>query len=257
MNKLISHMEIKRGVMKEQQDKDNKGLIAAVVVLVITVGVLLWLLFKPMSKPDKIETGNVDVFDIRIGCICEGEDCAKDKDGFIPDLTPSKRERGEYREGKINGETDTDIDDDGIVYVDDKNGSYVYQKNLAIFENAAFEYTDKIAPGVSNSYRFKVHNETSGSIRYNIVFSEKSEYDINMLYRLKRGDDYVVGSDSQWVRAAELVSAMKDLSSDGVDNYTLDWQWPYESGRDALDTEIGEKMTSKYSLGIKINFEEI
>ena len=48
----------------------------------------------------------------------------------------------------------------------------------------------------------------------------------------------------------------KELTVDGVDSYTLDWQWPYESGRDTLDTEIGENMTSEYRLSIKVNFEE-
>lgn len=253
--------------MDKEKKKSNKGLIAAIVLLLIVVGILLWLLFKPVPEPEKIPTGNVDVFDIRIGCICKGEDgeeCdddEKDEDGFIPDTSPGSRGSNNggvsYHEKKINGKTDTDVDEDGVVYVDDKNGWYVYQKNLKIFENAAFEYTSKIAPGVSNSYDFKVHNETKNTVRYNIEFDEDSEYDINMLYRLKREGNYVVGSDTQWVRADQLASAMKNLASDGVDKYTLDWKWPYESGRDALDTEIGENMTSEYSLGIKVNFEEI
>ena len=145
---------------------------------------------------------------------------------------------------------------EGIVYVDDKEGRYVYLKKLKIFENAAFEYTNKIAPGVSNSYNFKVHNETDNAIKYNIEFKESSEYDINMLYRLKRGSTYVVGDDDTWVSANELKTALKNLSSDGVDSYTLDWEWPYEGSVDAADTEAGEKMTSDYRLDIKINFEE-
>ena len=146
---------------------------------------------------------------------------------------------------------------EGIVDVEDRNGRYVYQKSLKIFENAAFEYTNKIAPGVSNSYDFKVHNETENAIRYNIEFEENSEYAINMRYRLKRDGVYVVGNDTEWVSASELASAFKELAVDGIDGYTLDWEWPYESGRDALDTEIGEKMVSEYSLAIKINFEEV
>ena len=74
---------------------------------------------------------------------------------------------------------------------------------------------------------------------------------------MKRGDGYVIGSDTEWVSASELISEMKELSIDAVDAYTLDWEWPYEGGHDALDTEIGEKMLSEYSLTIKINFEEM
>ena len=127
---------------------------------------------------------------------------------------------------------------------------------MRIFENAAFQYTSVIAPGVSNSYNFKVHNETKNAIRYSILFDEDSEYNINMVYRLKRGGEYIVGSDTEWVRADRLTSALKLLGNDAVDNYTLDWKWPYDGGTDAADTKAGEKMTSKYSLGIKVNFEE-
>lgn len=242
----------------KQGRKNDRWLIAIVILLLITVIVLLWLLLRPVPESKRTPTDKVDVFDIRIGYICRGDnaECLDDEDDFIPYVAPSRRGATNDSEKKINGETDTEEEREGIVYVDDKNGRYVYQKSLKIFENAAFEFTNKIAPGVSNSYEFKVHNETDGAIRYSIEFIEKSEYDINMLYRLKRGGAYVVGSDTEWVRAVELNSALKDLAEDGVDGYILDWQWPYESGDDALDTMIGENMTSKYSLSIKINFEE-
>jgi len=248
--------------MEEQQErKSNRGLIVAVILLLITVGVLLWLLLKPQPEPAKIPTGNVDVFGIRIGYICKNPsnpDCEEDEDDFIPHIAPHRKGATKNSEKKINGndEEGTKVEREGIVYVDDKEGRYVYLKKLKIFENAAFEYTNKIAPGVSNSYNFKVHNETDNAIMYNIEFEEGSEYDINMLYRLKRGSTYVVGDDDTWVSANELKTALKNLSSDGIDSYTLDWEWPYEGGVDAADTEAGEKMASDYRLDIKINFEE-
>jgi hypothetical protein len=245
---------------KKGERKSNKGLIAIIIALLIMIGVLLWLLLRPTPKPERIPTGNVEYFDIRIGVICrnaDGSSCYNDDDDFIPHITPGKRKANGGEEKKINGETDTDVEREGIVYVDDANGRYIYQKSLKIFENAAFEYTNKIAPGTSNSYDFKAHNETEATIRYNIEFEEASEYAINMQYRLKREGKYIVGDDSKWVSASELRSAFKNLAMDGVDGYSLDWRWPYESDRDALDTEIGEKMVSEYSLAIKINFEEV
>ena len=74
---------------------------------------------------------------------------------------------------------------------------------------------------------------------------------------LRRNGNYIIGSDHEWVGASELVSALKVLEMDAVDSYTLDWEWPYESGRDSLDTEIGENMSSEYALEIKIKFEEL
>lgn len=255
--------------MEKRELRRNRFANTAIILLLIAIAILLWLLLKPQSEPTKIPTGNVDVFDIRIGCLCgdddgdgEPDDCDKDGDGVpddVADLTPGSEGYKSYYSSTINGsKVPMDISTTGIVYVDDANGKYVYQKELQIFQNAAFEYTNKIAPGVSNSYNFKVHNETNNAIRYNIDFDEDSEYAVNMLYRLKRGGTYVVGSDTEWVSASNLsVSALKQLAKDGVDTYTLDWKWPYEGGKDAQDTEAGENMTSEYVLSIKVNFKEV
>ena len=52
----------------------------------------------------------------------------------------------ECEEKKINGKTDTDVEREGIVYVDDKNGWYTYQKSLKIFEitKNTFRYYNSI-----------------------------------------------------------------------------------------------------------------
>lgn len=246
----------------------NRGLAIAAAVLLVIIIFLLSLLLKPAPESEEIETGNVDVFDIRIGCLCKGKDgkeCdpdEEDEDGFIPDTSPGvngydgSNSSNSYSEKTINGKTDTDVDEDGIVYVDDANGWYTYQKSLKIFQNAAFQYKSKIAPGVSNSYNFKVHNETKNTIRYSMEFEDDAKYAVNMLYRLKRGGEYIVGSDTEWVKANELVSALKFLLNDEVDSYTLDWKWPYDGGTDAADTKAGEKATD-YRLGVKISFEEV
>lgn len=254
--------------MEKRELKRNRFANTAIILLLIAIAILLWLLLKPQPEPTKIPTGNVDIFDIRIGCLCgdddgdgEPDDCDKDGDGVpddVADQTPGSEGYKSYYSSTINGSTEPmGISTTGIVYVDDDNGKYVYQKELQIFQNAAFEYTNKIAPGVSNSYDFKVHNETSNTIRYNIEFAEESEYAINMKYRLKRAGAYVVGSETEWVNASQLLTAMKQLANDGVDSYTLDWMWPYEDGKDDQDTEAGKNMESEYYLGIKVNFEEV
>ena len=142
--------------MEKRELKRNRFANTAIILLLIAIAILLWLLLKPQSEPTKIPTGNVDIFDIRIGCLCgdddgdgKPDDCDKDGDG-IADLTPGSEGYRSYYNSTINGSTEPmDIRTTGIVYVDDDNGKYVYQKELQIFQNAAFEYTNKIAPGVS------------------------------------------------------------------------------------------------------------
>ncbi len=238
---------------EEEKQKHNYGAALFIILLLITIGFLVWLLLRPQSGAKRIPTGNVDVFNININCTCgpgkKDDDEDDDRDEECDDSIISYW-------GNINNKKKTTIEDDGEVYVDDNNGRYEYRRELHIFENAAFQYTNKIAPGVSNSYDFQVHNTASRAIRYIIAFDENTEYPINLRYRLKLDDSYVVGDDDTWVSASELSSAMTYLMGNRTDGYTLDWEWPYEDGVDATDTEAGEKMTSEYSLGIKINFEE-
>ena len=89
---------------KEERKGSNKILCVIVVLLLAAIVILLWLLFKPQPEPAKIPTGNVDVFDIRIGCLCgrkdnddnkggDGDDdagCDGDADGFYPNVSPGK-----------------------------------------------------------------------------------------------------------------------------------------------------------------------
>jgi hypothetical protein len=65
----------KEGVMERKERRgSNRFLIVAVILLSVTVGVLLWLLLRPAPQPDKVPTGRVEVFDIRIGIICRNND---------------------------------------------------------------------------------------------------------------------------------------------------------------------------------------
>ena len=249
--------------MSEQVErKHNYKVVLLIILLLLTIAFLTWLLLRPQSGAKRIPTGNVDIFKINISCSCgpakkDDDDDDDDKDDKDDEDCDKNDISSIVRySGIVNNRPNTTVQDDGIVYADDNEGWYVYQRNLKIFENAAFQYTNKIAPGVSNSYDFRVNNTTLKAINYSVNFEENTEYAINLRYRLKREGNYVVGGENEWVSASELDSAMKYLPSNGVDNYTLDWEWPYEGGTDDADTEAGENMTSEYTLGIKIMFEE-
>ena len=242
---------------KQVSHKPSYRIVILIILLLLTIAFLVWLLLRPQSGAKRTPTGNVDTFNININCSCgpsktgDGDDdCDKDGDGKQDDSVISYY-------GSITDRQITANSDDGIiVFAEDADGKYSYERSLRIFENVAFEYTNKIAPGVSNSYDFRVRNITVTPINYNVSFEENSEYAINLRYRLKRNGIYIIGDEDNWVSASELASAMTYLSGNAKDEYTLDWEWPYEGGTDAADTEAGEEMTSEYTLGIKIVFEE-
>ena len=221
-----------------------------IIILILIIVILLLLFFarfgKIENKNNLIPTGNVNVFDIDVRCCCtqdgscDKKNCTDKNNNTLP----------VYKETYYK-------DVIGEVFVDDNSGEYVYQQNLRIFENSAFEFEDKIAPGVSNTYHFVVHNSTNAKMKYKINMYEDTEYPINLRYRLRIGDNYVIGGASQWVSAKELQTAFKQIDASSSDNYALDWQWMYEGNKDKQDTNAGENMTSSYKLNIRFMFEQV
>ena len=219
---------------EENNNKNNTKFWIIIILLIIIILILLFFTKFGKIQNNLIPTGNIDVFDIDIGCNC----CEIDKD--LP---------------TFNEETDNNIL--GRVFVDDINGDYIYQQKLSIFTNAAFKYTDKIAPGVSNTYNFVVHNSTNAKLRYYIEMHEDTEYPINLKYRLRKNNSYVIGNDKTWVTANELKTAFNKIDANSSDSYSLDWNWMYEDNNDIQDTFVGENMNSTYKLKARFYFEQI
>lgn len=140
-------------------------------------------------------------------------------------------------------------DDDGEV-------EYEVTKNKDIFENEYFN-NKKIAPGVSGTYEFDVINNRKSKVKYKINTSNINNSNINLEYRLKRGNEYVIGNESTWVSISDLNLTDVLLNSKSTHSYTLEWRWPYEGGIDDLDTEIGMSDNAKYELRISVYAEEV
>ena len=143
---------------------------------------------------------------------------------------------------------------DGVVYVDDEQGNYSYQNNLNIFSNVAFNYTNKIAPGSFNTYNFEVHNSSNMKLEYKIIFKEESEYDINIKYRIRKNDKYIVGDKDTYIPFNRINIPSGIVNSNSKDRYSLDWKWFDD---DEKDTIAGKNMTDDYKLKININFVQV
>ena len=110
---------------------------------------------------------------------------------------------------------------------------------------------------LNNTYQFVVHNSTNKKLNYYVQMYEESEYDINLKYRLRRNNDYVVGDDNTWVTANELKTAFSKIDSSSSDSYSLDWILEFNDDKDAEDTLAGSNMESNYKLDIRFYFESI
>ena len=229
------------------EDRRKRNTLYWIITILLIIIILLLLFFIRFGRIrySLVPTGNVDVFDIDIRCNCTGKDnCVTTNDEGETVTIPTFNE-------------DKDKKVLGNVFVDDANGNYISQQKLRIFSNAAFKYTDKIAPGVSNSYHFVVHNSTNAKLKYFIQMYEDSEYFVNLTYRLKRNNNFVIGDEDKWVTANELKTEFSKINISSSDSYSLDWKWEYDDGVDDLDTLAGKEMESLYKLNIRFYFEEV
>ena len=153
-----------------------------------------------------------------------------------------------------NGDGDTIIPDENGEIEEAKNKLSVsdsYQTWTNITEIRIFD-VDQIAPGDSGTYDFVVNNNTDENVDYGIVFEENNVANVNMLYKLKRNNEYIAGDETTWVKYNELNFDNKILNENNIDAYNIEWKWvPAEN-----DTAAGRLHGAKYGLNVTVKAAE-
>jgi len=155
-----------------------------------------------------------------------------------------------------NGSGGNNQEEEPSTQDDDGDVKYLVTKNKDIFENRYYD-NKKIAPGVSGTYEFDIINNRKSKVKYKIDTSNTNSSNINLKYRLKRDNEYVIGNESTWVSISSLNLTNVLLNSKSTHSYILEWKWPYEDGIDNIDTQIGKDGNSKYELNISVYAEEV
>lgn len=198
--------------------KEKRNNIFLIFIIIILLIIIFILLMQKNSRVCSNLDGKVDIFEV--GCGENGENCKPEDTDFS--LTISDDKKTWQKENKID-----------------------------IFSNPLYNNESIIAPLSTNTYRFVVSNESKIDIEYEFIFEEINKFDINMKYRLKRGDDYLVGSDKKWVTYEELNIDKLNLQPNNKQVYYLEWKW-FESDNDTL---IGISKAN-YTLTLTITSKE-
>lgn len=141
-----------------------------------------------------------------------------------------------------NGKVD-DVLEGGTVTVNDNDKTWSTNTEISIFD------VDKIAPGDSGTYDFVVNNNTERNVNYGINFEENNIAKVNMLYKLKRNEEYIAGDENTWVKYNELNFDSRILNKSYMDKYNIEWKWvPAEN-----DTAAGRTLGAKYGLNINVD----
>lgn len=124
-------------------------------------------------------------------------------------------------------------------------------ENLPIFYNSDFG-TDKIAPGMTGRYSFRLSNESGGPLEFSLVFDCVNEYGIDLAYTLYR-DGVPVAGQIEKVPAEGLSTDGMTIEEGSDSIFSLEWEWRHN---DPVDTEAGENQ-ALYVLNITFNAEAV
>lgn len=233
----------------------NKKFKRVFVIVILLLTLIFVIVNSTLGKIDNLApNGNIDIFDINIEHETDQtDDTFAETDTIIDENNNQTNKDSNSSKDKEETDKQEDVDNRVGLIVEDNNDEFVKQNKLKIFENSAFTMKNKIAPGSTNTYNFIIKNNNSFTIKYKIKMIEDNPHNINMKYRLKLNDQYIIGSENMWFSAESLDIDYVTLLSRETSSYSLDWKW-FDSDN---DTQIGEEVTDKYKLSINITAEEI
>ena len=215
---------------KREEKKNIKDIIIKIILIIIIILLLIHNCTLISEKNNiKIPGGNIQIIEIK----CDENNC--------------------------KGETDDDNKNSGnegpgntSISVYDKDHSKITwngASDLKIFANPVYEFESIVAPESENTYQFVVKNDTKYNLKYSISFEETNPYNINMKYKLKKNNKYVI---DHYVSYNELKLLGQKLSVNKNDTYYLEWKWISTNH----DNYAGEN-SAKYNLKINIKAESI
>ncbi len=156
--------------------------------------------------------------------------------------------------------TSTEINIFKIKY--DNNGDLKYTVNSATADKV-------IAPGTENTYTFTLKNSAATNMQYTVTVEASfgnAEYSIPVEAKLyDYSNKYIYGTSGSWAAVKDLsVEETGNLSAGNIADYTLRWQWPYEStaesgpeANDAYDTLLGNLAANGEEVSLNITIKTV
>ena len=235
----------------EKKKINIKDLIIRIILIAIIVflGIHNCNLLKTIKDNEKkTPTGNVDIFEI----LCDKDTCKVEDNTNKTNPTDNNLQINTTKKDTSSTSTDNTNDEteelDGF-YVKDRQITWQSTNELRIFTNPMYGKNGTIAPEDTNVYQFVIKNNTDYDTTYSIEFIENNPHNLNMKYKLKKGDTYIVSDYSDYSALDQTDIA---ISKKGSDTYYLEWKWVGSSN----DNDYAD-IDNAYDLSIDIKAETI
>lgn len=116
-----------------------------------------------------------------------------------------------------------------------------------------------IWPGYKDEFVFYVQNDGEVGLNYQISFAEDNKDKIPLRFKLLADNQYLLGSESEWVDSANYAGSNILIMPGETVEYKIVWEWPYEvdSESDKYDTKLGAEGLAEYIVHSTVYFEEV
>ena len=234
----------------------EKDIIIKILLIIVIIILILHncSLINTVKKNNKkqVPTKNIDIFEID----CKKDTCESNNNNHMINPNTSSNDTSKpvsivvdnkNNNDSLNSDNDENEKDKSLI-IKDKNIIWSSTNKLKIF-TSKINNGDKIAPEDSNEYEFIIKNNTDYTINYSITFVEINNHNINIKYKLKKNNEYIVSDYSDYSNLNIDSIIIKPNSSD---TYYLDWKW---IGSSNDNNKAG--ISDAYNLSIKIEAESI
>ncbi|MBR3696833.1 MAG: hypothetical protein IKM97_00945 [Clostridia bacterium] len=140
-----------------------------------------------------------------------------------------------------------------IIKVNSDKKSWYKNDEINLFKYLNEQGEKIIWPGQSGEYEFYIQNTNDVPIYYKISISEKNTDKINMKYRLKQNNVYVIGNEDTYEPIEKMYLEDIKILEKAKSQYTLEWKWE-ETDK---DVEIGKSGLSLYRIYIEVYSKSI
>ena len=112
-----------------------------------------------------------------------------------------------------------------IIQVSSEAKEWHQNDNINLFKTRNRKGEKVIWPGQSGSYDFVVQNNNNDPITYQLSLDEANRDNINMKYRLKLNNVYVVGDEKTYESIDKVKLDNVTILGKGKSLFTLEWTW--------------------------------
>jgi len=112
-----------------------------------------------------------------------------------------------------------------IIKVKSEEQDWLLNDNINLFQQGDNNGEKIIYPGESGKYQFIIENTNSTPVFYNIRLSEDNKDKINIKYKLKQNNVYIIGDENTYETIDKIKLDRINIMEKTKCLYTIEWKW--------------------------------